>query len=60
MWEMLKLDPLHSDAWIDPTSSMSVGQQTSKYNIRNVAVAAMKKSHARIAVPWLYRNVDQH
>ena len=32
---------------------------TNTYNIRNVAVTATKKSHARIAVAWLRRNVDQ-
>jgi hypothetical protein len=32
---------------------------TNTYNIRNVAVTAMKKSHARIAFAWFFRKVDQ-
>jgi hypothetical protein len=32
---------------------------TKNYNIRNVAVTATKKSHARIAFAWFFRKVDQ-
>jgi hypothetical protein len=32
---------------------------TNTYNIRNVAVTAMKKSHARIAFEWVFRQMDQ-
>jgi hypothetical protein len=33
---------------------------TNTYSIRNVAVTATKKSHARIALAWFFRKVDQH
>ena len=32
---------------------------TNTYSSRNVAVTATKKSHARMAVAWFFRNVDQ-
>ena len=42
-----------------PRRRVPCSMTTNTYSIRNVAVTATKKSHARMAVAWFFRKVDQ-